>query len=353
MMVAVNLGLAAANALLKKILDGGLNHLVIVAYRQVIATIFLAPIAYFWERKSRPKLTVPILCQLFFSALMGVTLAQYFFLLGFEYTTAAFSCAFINIVPVSTFLLALPFRLEKLNMKSLGGRSKVLGAIVCIGGALTLTLYKGKPFYLGATNHMTNHVNTMNSSKKADDWAIGSIVLIAFTVVWSSWFLIQARIGKKYPCKYSSTAIMALFGAIQSAVLSLIVERNPAGWAMKGKLEIITIIYSGVVGSGLCYVGMAWCVEQRGPVFTSAFTPLIQIFVAIVGFFILHEQIYLGSVSGSIIVVIGLYILLWGKSKEIDECQEVNQAQLAPQDGHFDAVSPSHVIPVTMDSSKP
>lgn len=39
-----------------------------------------------------------------------VTLAQYFFLLGFEYTTAAFSCAFINIVPVSTFLLALPFR---------------------------------------------------------------------------------------------------------------------------------------------------------------------------------------------------------------------------------------------------
>lgn len=50
MMVAVNLGLAAANVLLKKILDGGLNHLVIVAYRQIIATIFLAPVAYFWER---------------------------------------------------------------------------------------------------------------------------------------------------------------------------------------------------------------------------------------------------------------------------------------------------------------
>lgn len=31
MMVAVNLGLAADNAFLKKILDGGLNHLVIVA----------------------------------------------------------------------------------------------------------------------------------------------------------------------------------------------------------------------------------------------------------------------------------------------------------------------------------
>lgn len=61
----------------------------------------------------------------------------------------------------------------------------------------------------------------------------------------------------------------------------------------------------------------------------------------------------MNSVVGSIIVVIGLYILLWGKSKEIDECQEMKQAQLAPQDGHFDAVSPSHVIPVAMDSSKP
>lgn len=57
------------------------------------------------------------------------------------------------------------------------------------------------------------------------------------------------------------------------------------------------MVDQGVVGSGLCYVGMAWCVEQRGPVFTSAFTPLIQIFVAIVGFFILHERIYPGRLN--------------------------------------------------------
>lgn len=57
------------------------------------------------------------------------------------------------------------------------------------------------------------------------------------------------------------------------------------------------MVDQGVVGSGLCYVGMAWCVEQRGPVFTSAFTPLIQIFVATVGFFILHERIYPGRLN--------------------------------------------------------
>lgn len=50
MMVAVNLGFAAVNVLFKKILDHGANHLVIVAYRQLIAAIFLAPIAFFVER---------------------------------------------------------------------------------------------------------------------------------------------------------------------------------------------------------------------------------------------------------------------------------------------------------------
>jgi drug/metabolite transporter (DMT)-like permease len=48
------------------------------------------------------------------------------------------------------------------------------------------------------------------------------------------------------------------------------------------------------VGSGLCYVAMSWCVKQRGPVFTAAFTPLLQIFVAVLDFTILKEEIYLG-----------------------------------------------------------
>lgn len=50
MMVAVNFGFATVNVFLKKIIDKGLNHLVIVAYRQSISVVFLAPIVYFRER---------------------------------------------------------------------------------------------------------------------------------------------------------------------------------------------------------------------------------------------------------------------------------------------------------------
>ncbi|XP_059459174.1 WAT1-related protein At3g30340-like [Corylus avellana] len=345
-MVVVNFALAIVNLLLKKVLNEGTNQLIIVAYRQSISAIFLGPIAYFWNRKSRPELTACILCQLFFSALVGVTLTQYLFLLGLQYTSATFTCAFISMVPVNTFLLSLPFGLEKVNIKSKYGRAKVLGAVVCIGGALLLTLYKGTPLnnpQSRATTHIANQ-DTMMVSAKTERWAIGSILNAAGCLLWSSWFLIQAKIGKRYPCQYSSTAILSFFGAIQSAVLCLITERNLGMWVMKGKLEILTVIYAGMVGSGLCYVAMSWCVKQRGPLFTSAFTPLIEIFVAIFDFFILHEQIYVGSILGSILVVIGMYILLWGKRNE-------KQGQTAEEDADCNTVS--RVIPVTNQPNLP
>ncbi|MFQ6637159.1 hypothetical protein Gotur_013780 [Gossypium turneri] len=328
-MVAINFAMAITNVLVKKVLDNGVSHIIILMYRQAISAVFLAPIAYFWERKSRPKLTARILCQLFFNALIGATLCQYFFLLGLEYTSATFSCAFLNMVPVITFILALPFGLEKVNIKNKSGIAKFVGTTGCIGGAMVLTLYKGKTLVGSDSETMVHAVNYV----KKERWGIGSIFLAAGTVFWSSWFLVQASIGRTYPCQYSSTAFLSFFSAIQSAVISLITERDFTRWVLKEKLELITVAYIGMVGSGLCYVGMSWCVKQKGPLFTSAFTPLVQIFAAIFDFSVLHGQIYLGSAIGSVFVVIGLYILLWGRNCEAkEETQNLKQPQMEEQD---------------------
>lgn len=124
-----------------------------------------------------------------------------------------------------------------------------------------------------------------------------------------------------------------------------------------------------MVASGLCYVLLSWCVKQRGPVFTAAFTPLLQIFVAMFDFSVLHEQIHLGrffpqpllifyyiiqdskflissiytfvigSILGSILVITGLYILLWGKSKEEEKNCVIKQSQVAEEDVECDMAS--------------
>ncbi|GLT57667.1 hypothetical protein SLA2020_306240 [Shorea laevis] len=110
---------------------------------------------------------------------------------------------------------------------------------------------------------------------------------------------------------------MSFFGAIQSALLSLSTGRNLSIWVLKGKMQIITVLYVGVIASGLCFVGMSWCVKKKGIVFTVAFSPFVQILVAMFDILILHEQVYLGSLLGSIIVTTGLYILLWGMNREL------------------------------------
>ncbi|CAI0470188.1 unnamed protein product [Linum tenue] len=342
LMVVINFAFAVVNVLFKKVLDGGTNQMVIIIYRLAISAIFLGPIGYYRERKSRTKLTGSILCQLFFGALIGLTLCQYLFLLGLKYTSAAFSCAFLNTVPVNTFLLAIPFGIEKVNLGSSGGRAKVLGALICMTGAILLSVYQGAPLTDSHSKYVTPDAE---NSKK---WVLGSILLIGGCLSWSSWFLIQAHVLKSYPCQYSSITILTFFASIQTAILSLAIERDASMWILKGKLEILTIVYSGIVGSGLCYVGMSWCVKQKGPVFTAAFTPFTQIFAAMFDFSILHEQLFVGSVIGSAIVVIGLYILLWGKSKEAADQCGVKQIEPVIEEGvHHDDDPEAQVVKTT------
>ncbi|KAF8028087.1 hypothetical protein BT93_E0872 [Corymbia citriodora subsp. variegata] len=244
-MLAIDFAFAIVNILLKKVLEEGIDHLVLITYRLAISSIFLSPIGYFLER---PKLTIGILCYHFFSAIVGASLTQYFFLLGIQYTSATFSCAFINIVPVLTFILALPFRIEKVNMKRSSGRAKVVGTLVCVGGALMLTLYRGRPLFSSSHSQaiisMRDHATKLSSAHRMQNWRLGLICLVLGTLLWSLWFLLQSKIGKRYPCQYSSTAIMCFFGSIQSAALSFCTSRSLSIWVLRGRTEIFTVLFA-------------------------------------------------------------------------------------------------------------
>ncbi|CAH9137169.1 unnamed protein product [Cuscuta epithymum] len=321
LMLAITVAFAITNVLLKKLIIDGLNHLVFITYRQSISTIFLAPIALFVERNTRPKLTPRILCHLFVSAIVGASVTQYLFLVGVEYTSAAFACAFLNMVPVVTFLMALPFGLETINIRSNSGIAKVIGIVICLGGALLLTFYKGIPLIkLPPPSEVAASPSAQETTRpRGERWILGSVAMFAGTLLWSSWFLIQSKVSKSYPCHYSSTVIMNFFSAIQSAVLTFCTDRSLSIWIPKKKIDMVHVTYTGFVSSGLCVVGMSWCVKKRGPVFTAAFSPVVQVVAAMIDIPVLHEQLHLGSIIGSVIVISGLYFLLWGKNKDMQK----------------------------------
>jgi len=143
-------------------------------------------------------------------------------------------------------------RLETVNIKCRGGKAKILGTFVCVGGALVLTLYRGKPLF--DVSHYETRVPPVamksavdegsSSGRTAQKWSIGVIALMMGTLFWSFWFILQSKIGKRYPCQYSSTAIMTFFGAMQAAILGLSTGTNLSSWILKDKMQIITVLYS-------------------------------------------------------------------------------------------------------------
>ncbi|KAG8076444.1 hypothetical protein GUJ93_ZPchr0006g41576 [Zizania palustris] len=225
-------------------------------------------------------------------------------------------------------------RLEKVDLKKAAGVAKVGGTAVGFTGAMVLALYQGPS--LTSSEHQlpsssssppmaTRHAHTQR-------WAIGSVALLAGSACWSLWFILQSRIATKYPALYSGTALMFLLSFFQVAAVGLAIDKIGffSLWVLTSKLQIITVLFVGIMGSGLGFLAMSWCVEQRGPVFTTAFTPLIQIIAAAISVIVLHEQLHVGTVVGSALVVTGLYFVLWGKSKEASSSSSSSSSSSPP-----------------------
>ncbi|CAN6209021.1 unnamed protein product [Urochloa humidicola] len=315
-MLCLNVVAAVMVSLVKVAMSGGMNPLVIVTLQQLTASVFLAPIAFFKERKSRPKLTLEIFAYIFVSAALGAALRQYMIFVALRYTTATFVTAFSNIAPVLTFLLAVATRSEALNLKRRTGMAKLAGTLVSLGGAMVLTLYKGVALTNAGGMSPQQHRAAVSRGK----WTLGTVAILGNCVCLSCWFLLHGRLAKKYPHVYSCNALMSMLSFLQVALVGLCTQRSISPWIITSKFQILTVLYAGVVGCGVSFVLVTWCIEKRGAVFVAAFIPVVQIIVSVIDFSILHEQLYLGSVLGSLLVIGGLYLLLWGKRQEALHC---------------------------------
>ncbi|KAI9121770.1 hypothetical protein K1719_007160 [Acacia pycnantha] len=71
LMVLVQILYVGINILYKLVVVDGMNLRIVIAYRFVFATAFMAPLAFIFERKKRSKMTWTILSQGLLSGLFG------------------------------------------------------------------------------------------------------------------------------------------------------------------------------------------------------------------------------------------------------------------------------------------
>ncbi|KAJ9175677.1 hypothetical protein P3X46_014210 [Hevea brasiliensis] len=308
--IFLQFGYAGLSIISKFALNKGMSQHVLVVYRHAVATIVISPFAIIFDRKVRPKMTFSIFAKILLLGLLEPTIDQNLFYTGMKYTTATFAATMCNIVPAFSFLMAWALRLEKVNLRKLHSQAKILGTLVTVGGAMLMTLIKWAKFDLPWTKGYDHHGST------------------AITL-------------KTYPAELSLTVLICLVGTIEGSIFALIMERgNPSAWSIHFDSRLLAAVYGGVICSGVGYYVQGLAMKSKGPVFVTAFNPLSMVIVTILGSFVLSEIVYLGRVIGALAIVIGLYLVLWGKSKDQSPLTSTND-KVAATTAEMDTINES------------
>ncbi|XP_047342095.1 WAT1-related protein At4g08290-like [Impatiens glandulifera] len=314
LMVGLQCGAAGMYIISDVTLKQGMSRYVLIVYRNAIAAIVLAPFAFFLERKIRPKMTLPVFFQITLLAILEPILDQNLAYLGLNLTSASFTSAIMNAVPAVTFTIAVILRIEKVKVKERRSQAKVIGTLVTFGGAMVMTMYKGPIISLFWSPKSSHFIQAVEPTTK--HWLAGTICLLIGCIAWSCFFILQSITIKRYPAELSLAFSICFMGAILSAAMTLVAERNSSVWSIGFNSRLLAPIYTGVISSGITYYVQGLVMKTRGPVFVTAFNPLCMIIVAALGSLILAEKLHLGSIIGAVIIATGLYAVVWGKAKD-------------------------------------
>ncbi|KAG6388591.1 hypothetical protein SASPL_150023 [Salvia splendens] len=173
------------------------------------------------------------------------------------------------------------FGFETCSIRTSAGIAKFVGSGLSLSGAMVFAFVKGPLVRLMKCS------NSMNSKDSNEKWVQGCMLMLAANFIWAS-------------C------------CTQSSIWALAMERDISKWRLKWDLNLFSVAYC------------LWAVEKKGPFYAAAFTPLILIFTALFSLFLWNEMLYLGSFCGAILLIGGLYCVIWGKNKEtqINENQD-------------------------------
>ncbi|KAI4307285.1 hypothetical protein L6164_030489 [Bauhinia variegata] len=326
LMVAMQFGSAGMYIITMSTFNRGMSRYVFIVYRNAMAAVILAPFAFFIERKVRPKMTFPVFWRIMLLGFLEVVVDQGFAFLGMVNTSATYTSAILNALPSITFVMAVILRIEQIKIKEIWSKAKVIGTAITFGGCVLMALYKGPIVNIFGSSFGNGYHPTNTNSSSSQNWIIGTVYLFVSCVAFSTFYVLQSMVLKIYPAEMSLSCLLCFFGALQAVGIAVGIEHRPQAWALGWDSRLFAPLYAGIVTTGIMFYVQGKVIRSRGPVFVTAFNPLRMIIVAILALAILGEKLYLGSVVGSVFVVIGLYAVIWGKSKERDSRSEIQIA---------------------------
>lgn len=315
--VLIRLMYSGMHVMSKIALDQGMNPFVFVFYRHTTAALVLIPAAFVLERQKAKPVTLKIVAKMFVHALYGVTACGVLFNLGLNYASATSSSALYNVQPVVTFILAVILGMESMKLKKLHGNIKVAGILFCIAGVTVLAFYEG-PMFKSFNHHrlfQDGGGSSSSSSYSKNQWVFGIFLMTLSNILAGLWTVLQGPLIED-TSKLMNTTLQISCASLQALVVAVAAERDFSKWKLGWNISLAAVIYSGVIVTALSYYMQMWTIAKRGPVFLAMSMPLTMIFTIVISSFVLGDAVSLGSIIAGVLLIGGLYNVLWGKNME-------------------------------------
>ncbi|KAL8162163.1 hypothetical protein V2J09_013652 [Rumex salicifolius] len=238
-----------------------------------LGTLFLFPwLLCHWIGGKRLPISSSFLCRLFFLSLIGKCLFPICTFTGLKYSSISVAAAITNLIPVFTFILAVTFRMEKLDLRKFNDQIRTFGAILAVIGALVVSLYKGPTLLKPQGSSSSNSAQLLLIEQS--NWLIGCLIYTVGILFRSSWNILQADTVKSYPDEVAIVFFYTFFGTIQVAAASFFFVESQSEWQLHSKIEVIVIFYAGFAVSIFNSTAITWCLHIKGPIYVSMFSPL-------------------------------------------------------------------------------
>ncbi|XP_040989790.1 WAT1-related protein At1g43650-like [Juglans microcarpa x Juglans regia] len=294
----------------KAALNDGISPLVFNAYRQAIAALVLAPFALLFERRTNNMWSFGLFCKIFLAALCGPTVSLDLYYLALQHSSATSATAILNTIPVVTFLLSVLLRIETVGWGTFHGILKIVGIFIAIGGAMLLSFLG----LIGSSTATSSHHVGNNKNR-----FLGPVLMFLCSVAWSLWLIVQPHLLKQYPSKLRLSTLQCLLSSVQATVAAAAFQRNFDSWKIGGDIQLASLAYCGVLGTGVSFGLQVWCIEKKGPFYVAIFFPLALVLTAIFSACVWAERLSCVSILGGVMIIGGLYSVLWARSKELGQ----------------------------------
>ncbi|KAK3125290.1 hypothetical protein QOZ80_7BG0602790 [Eleusine coracana subsp. coracana] len=268
-MVLVQLFNTGMVLLSKVAIGGGMFVFALLAYRSLFGAAIILPLALLRERGKWREIDWSAAGWISLNAFIGYAVPMSLYYYGLRDTTAS---------------------MEVLQIGSLAGSLKIVGVVVSVGGTMLISLYKGKTLHLW--NPILHHHNE-ESIQVASHQLRGTILFLGSSFMFACWYLIQTSLA------------------------GVILRRDKSAWKIGWDINLVTIVYSGALATAGKYSLNSWAVDKKGPAYPPMFSPLSVVFTVVLGSIFIGDDITVGSLIGTGMVIVGLYVFLWAKAKEL------------------------------------